>query len=307
MAASMKLAFPRLHVDTSAIAGLIDWYCHRLGMSVIKKMQNEEESIQWIGFQDQPQSSFVEFRFSVLYEADPPKCYTPRPSSDVYWKIGLSLADVDTARSKLMSHGVNVTAPRQFLDIGYLCHLNDPLGYPIELLQHDFQYNFNSEHVQASLQPNLALGQRAHIGQITLRVSNIEKSLRFYESALGMKLLSRQSIPDMFNLYFLACTNEKPPADDINAVEIREWLWKRPYTTLELQHWPDLERKYKTADLSHESGFSALAFTVNAKRYKELEALTDTKDVSKKYSEYGTCVLECKDPDGTSVLFILQE
>ena len=307
MAASMKLAFPRLHVDTSAIAGLIDWYCHRLGMSVIKQMQNEEESIQWIGFQDQPQSSFVEFRFSVLHKADPPKCYTPRPSSDVYWKIGLSLADVDTARSKLMSQGVDVTAPRQFLDIGYMCHLNDPFGYSIELLQHDFQSNFNSERVEASLQPNLALGQRAHIGQITLRVSNIEKSLRFYESALGMKLLSRQSIPEKFNLYFLACTNEKPPADDINAVEIREWLWKRPYTTLELQHWPDLGRKYKTADLSHESGFSALAYTVNAKRYKEIEAFTDAKDVSKKYPEYGTCVVECKDPDGTSLLFILQE
>ena len=50
--------------------------------------------------------------------------------------------------------------------------------------------------------------------------------------------------------------------DDVNAVEIRQWLWKRPYTTLELQHYPGTDRKYNTADLSHESGFTALAFVV---------------------------------------------
>ena len=32
----VKLAFPRLHVDASAVAGLIEWYCNRLGKSVIK-------------------------------------------------------------------------------------------------------------------------------------------------------------------------------------------------------------------------------------------------------------------------------
>ena len=81
-------------------------------------------------------------------------------------------------------------------------------------------------------------------------------------STLGMKLLSIHSIPNMFNLYFLACTDERPPSDDVNAVEIREWLWKRPYTTLELQHYPGTDRKYNTADLNHESGFTALAFVV---------------------------------------------
>ena len=60
----------------------------------------------------------------------------------------------------------------------------------LELLQHDFQSNVSSERVQASLEPNLALGQQAHIGQITLRVSDINRSLQFYQSTLGMKLLS---------------------------------------------------------------------------------------------------------------------
>ena len=106
-----------------------------------------------------------------------------------------------------------------------MCHLSDPFGFALELLQHDFQSSVTSQRVQASLEPNLALGQEAHIGQITLRVSDINRSLQFYQSTLGMKLLSIQSIPNMFNLYFLACTDEKPPSDDVNAVEIRGWLW----------------------------------------------------------------------------------
>ena len=179
-----------------------------------------------------------------------------------------------------------MTPPKQFGDIGYLCHLNDPFGYSIELLQHDFQCNFCPERTQSSLQPNLAPGQQTHLGQITLRVSDIEKTLSFYQCELSMKLLSRQSIPSMFDLYFLACTDEKPPSDDLNAVEIREWLWKRPYTTLELQHWPQQNRKFNTANLHQETGFSALAFTVDAQRFDELKTTLSVQDVSKKYPEY---------------------
>ncbi|XP_068710210.1 uncharacterized protein [Montipora foliosa] len=307
MAASrMMLAFPRLHVDPSAITGLVEWYCDRLGMSITKEMQSNKELIQWIGYKDRPQSSFVEFR-SSLKQPKLPKFYNHQPSSDVYWKIGLSLVDVDTARSKLVSQGVDVSFPTQFMDIGYMCHLTDPFGYTIELLQQDFQSNFCPQKVKTFLQPNLALGQQAHIGQITLRVSNIEKSLSFYQSVLGMKLLSRQSVPHKFNLYFLACTEETPPSDDVNAVAIREWLWRRPYTTLELQHWPTEQcRKYKTANINQESGFTALAFQVDADRFQELKSHANAKDVSMEYPEYDSDVLECKDPDGSSVLFILQ-
>ena len=299
----MKLAFPRLHVDTSGIAGLIEWYCNRLGMSVIKEIKSEKELIHWVGYQNASQSALVEFR-SSLKQSTPRKNYNPKPSSDVYWKIGLSLADVDTARSKLVHQDVEVTSPRQFRDIGCMCHLSDPCGFSLELLQHDFQSNFSSERVKASLEPNLALGQQVHVGQITLRVPDINRSLQFYQSTLGMKLLSIQSIPNMFNLYFLACTDEKPPLDDVNAVEIPEWLWKRPYTTLELQHYPGKDRKYNTADLNHESGFTALAFIVTAQRFEELKVSSSVEDVVKNYPEYNSRVLESKDPDGTSVLFI---
>lgn len=302
----MKLAFARLHVDTSATKGLIEWYCQRMGMSVLKEMRSETDLIHWVGFENNSESACIEFR-SHIQQASPPKLYVPNPSTDVYWKIGLSLADVDTARSHLMSHGVHVTQPRQFRDIGYLCHLNDPFGYSVELLQRDFQHNFCSERIKSFLNPTFALRQQTHVGQITLRVSDIEKSLRFYESSLGMKLLSRQNIPDMFDLYFLACTDEKPPSDNVNDVEIREWLWKRPYTTLELQYWTVKRCKFNNPDLDRHSGFGALVFTVDTPRFEELKTnLNAVEDVSQKYPEYKSSVLQCIDPDGTRVLFLRQ-
>jgi hypothetical protein len=38
-----------------------------------------------------------------------------------------------------------------------------------------------------------------------------------------------------FTLYFLGFTDEVLPGDGLEDVAHREWLWKRRYTTLELQ------------------------------------------------------------------------
>ena len=61
-----------------------------------------------------------------------------------------------------------------------------------------------------------------------------------------MKLLSIQKVEAYgFTLYFLAFTDETPPNEDLNSIEIREWLWQRPYTTIELQHIPDAKLQAK--------------------------------------------------------------
>eukprot|EP00438_Fugacium_kawagutii_P006511 Skav209104 [mRNA] locus=scaffold179:131723:132052:+ [translate_table: standard] len=81
------------------------------------------------------------------------------------------------------------------------------------------------------------IGQDFVIGQITTRITDAQRSLEFYQKVLKMKLLSVQPVePHRFTLYFLAYTEENPPKSDLEAVENREWLWQRPYTTLELQH-----------------------------------------------------------------------
>ena len=57
---------------------------------------------------------------------------------DVYWKVGITLPDIDVAFEQLRNADVAVTEPRHFQDIGYMCHLADPEGFQVELLQHTF-------------------------------------------------------------------------------------------------------------------------------------------------------------------------
>lgn len=160
-------------------------------------------------------------------------------SDSVYWKIGVTLPDVALARERILKSGtVGVSAPSQFKDIGFMCHLTDPNGFTIELLQHKFEKNF----VKKVADDSLALGQSAVIGQITTRSSNIQEALKVYQDTLGMKLLSIQDVSAYgFVLYFLGFTTETPPVpegEDLNSVAVREWLWERPYTTLEIQVKP---------------------------------------------------------------------
>ena len=148
-----------------------------------------------------------------------------------YWKIGITVPDVDLAAAHLRARDVPVSAPNQFLDIGYMCHLADPEGFVIELLQHDFEGN---RPLQAA-NPDAPFAQ-ARIGQITLRTGDIASEDSFWR-AQGMSLLCMQEVaPYGFDLHFYAFTQESPPNPDLWSVKNREWLWKRPYTTLEFQH-----------------------------------------------------------------------
>ncbi len=165
-------------------------------------------------------------------------------ASDEYWKIGITLRNVDMAFEQLSRAGVSVTRPRQFLDIGYMCHLTDPEGFQIELLQHTFE----GQPPTLPGNPDLPLGGGAQIGQITLRVVDLDDALAFYRRSLGMRLLSKQIVTGRgFTLYFLAFTDETPPDSDIEAVANRPWLWQRPYTTLELQHLTEPGRSVRPA------------------------------------------------------------
>lgn len=153
-----------------------------------------------------------------------------------YWKIGITLPDVDLAAAHLRAQGIAVSAPGQFLDIGYMCHLNDPEGFGIELLQHDFEGNRPAYAGDAK-----APFADACVGQITLRTGDIAAEDAACRS-MGMRLLSMQDVAAYgFDLHFYAFTDETPPVADPWAVQNREWLWKRPYTTLEFQHIADAQ------------------------------------------------------------------
>ncbi len=166
-----------------------------------------------------------------LNKLSDPAGYQPGPV-DRYWKIAITLPDLDLAVAWLRQHKVEVRDPNQFRDIARMAHLHDPEGHVIELIQHQFE---DTQPLKRG-NPDLPLGGGAEIGLITLRTTDIEAELAQYQ-ALGMKYLSRQALTDIgFDLYFLACTDEAQPDPGVNAVTNREWLWQRPYTVLEFQH-----------------------------------------------------------------------
>lgn len=156
--------------------------------------------------------------------------------TDRYWKIGITLPNLDLACEQLRAAGIAISAPKQFHDIGYMAHLTDPAGFQIELLQHHFQGN----RPPGTGDPTLSLGGGARLGQITLRCGDTT-AMHDMCSALGLRLLSVQPVPAHgFTLYFWAFTDDSPPDPNLSAPGNREWLWQRPYTTLEFQHIPGL-------------------------------------------------------------------
>ncbi|MEM7169771.1 MAG: VOC family protein [Pseudomonadota bacterium] len=221
---------------------------------------------------------------------------------DLYWKIGVTLCDVDLAVDRLRIRDVEVSQPRQFQEIGYLCHLRDPEGYVIELLQHRFAWN----HKPQPAAPGYALGGPAVLGQVTLRIRDPEASLRFYKQVLGLRLLSRQAVPEHgFTLYFLAATQERPPHEDLDAVSNREWLWQRPYTTLELQHIWGREARFGPYRQSGagEPGFDGLDFMcptldpiLKSLNSSEFEALSRDLIANEPLGTVTLC-----DPDGVKI------
>ena len=207
-----------------------------------------------------------------------------------------------------VSNGIEVGEASQFMDIGYLCHLYDPAGFNIELLQHTFESNFDKEKIQSMINKNkYKLGSNeVTMSQITLRVCDIEQSLFFYQQIMGMTYLSRQAVDIYgFKIYFLGYpmneneTEMMPKPNDLDAVENREWLWQRPYTTLELQHrWKTPVSKYMLAK-DDETGWQGIVFqsklnVMETKKYlKQFDIAVEWKD---------TYLLKCDDPDGYPLL-----
>lgn len=275
---------PRLHATVLRVRDLdvsTAFYRDRLGMTVLEQAGGAAR----LGYGGDPGAASVELRpggGDGVFGAD---------RADAWWKIGVTVPDVTLARDRLVAAGVQVSDPVQFRDIGFLCHLRDPDGYVIELLQHTFHPRV------PGLTPDAArpLGQPAALGQLTLRVTDIDASLRFYGEGIGLRLLSVQPVPEPgFTLWFLAATEETPPDTDLDAVGNREWLWQRPYTTLELQRW-DLVAGPLNTGAEGDGGFWGLSV-----RCANPAALTD------RLIQYGAAAAgkDVLDPDGIRIRLV---
>jgi len=171
---------------------------------------------------------------------------------DAYWKIALAVPNIELACSQLAAAGVEVGTPHQFLDIGYLAHLQDPDGFIIEVIEHWFEGNRPPLELDES-----QFGGGAHLNLITLRTGKIDPIIGACEHA-GMTALAVQPVAKYgFTLYFFAFTDERPPSSDLYAVENREWLYQRDYSVLEVQHVPALASTSRATP--PDAGYDSLA------------------------------------------------
>ena len=211
----MRIIANRLRV--SGFNGLKEFYCGALGMHDLS-----EGSARSFGYDCE--DARLEFHQSDI------SAYSTS-QQDFYWKTGITVDNLDATAAWLTEQGMEVSPPRQFRDIGYLAHITDPFGFPIELLQKGFEGN----HKPANKDDGF--GAQSTIAHITLRVTDLTRARTFFEHDLGMRLISVQPVMDFnFTLYFYCWSDEELPEPDPHSVNNREWLWHRPYTLIELQH-----------------------------------------------------------------------
>jgi len=235
MASSSKMGFDLTHhcLRVKNLGDVAKFYSEKFGMKQLNQSL-ASENVVFSGFVDKIDDSSKIQRGKTLLEFHQltSKVVSSMQHQETYWKIGMCFQDVTHAANKLRKLGVQVGSPSQFRDIGFLGHLSDPDNFSIELLQTDFEKNFKA----ITPNPDYVLDQPGVLGQITIRASNADRTLDFYRDQLGMKLLSIQPVtPYGFTLYFLAWTDDVPPSSELTDVVNREWLWKRPYTTIEIQ------------------------------------------------------------------------
>ena len=103
----MSLKYLTLEVPSNALKDVKRWYEDVIGMAVMRQSANAVS----LGFPNQGSSVWVE----LLASEKSGERRGDNASEDVYWKIGLGLADVSAAREKLMKRGAAVSEPQQFM------------------------------------------------------------------------------------------------------------------------------------------------------------------------------------------------
>ena len=257
----MRVAYAVFRIAPSRAPALLAFYREKLGLTVRgEDTFSYVEGAAWRRIRlnyatrtgEDPWASSTGIELAVAPTELAPYCPGPR---NLYWKIGLAVDSVDATLDAVFP-GVE-KRPRQFLDVGYLIHVRDPAGFAVELLQTTFEDDaatrreFVEDGVRArggdsAAAEVLGVAGSSHagraspvIGQITTRTNDVERSRRFYEEAMGLKLVCVETVEEYgFVLNFYAdgsSVGEPPEASSLKAVANRPWTYRLPVTTLEVQ------------------------------------------------------------------------
>jgi predicted enzyme related to lactoylglutathione lyase len=149
----------------------LDFYQRVLGMTLYSRLTIDDREHLFLGF-----NAAIREQHLMLAKAphcllqlvfDPTREFDNRAEAGDrpigYWKIALSVADLNIAHGRLLEKGITVNNPFQVPDVAYLCHCEDPDGYCVELIQHRFQQN----HVDLAPDDRFALGTPTSFSLIT--------------------------------------------------------------------------------------------------------------------------------------------
>lgn len=253
----MTARISSINLNVNSLDKIADFYSNILGMQV----SNEPE--------DAVSCAFTTEGCKITFNNKSDLTDYVARDNGFYWKIGITVKNLIVASKYLKKNGIVVTEPRQFKDIGYMCHLRDPAGFSIELLQCGF------EGKEQPVPDGHPIGVQATLAHITLRVTDIIAAQQYFEHTLGMRLMSVQPVSDYhFCLYFYTWTDDTLPDPNLASVKNRQWLWARPYTLVELQRLQAPDATIHKAGPG-EAGFNGFTFRTSTSEQLTEVSLSD--------------------------------
>ena len=270
----------------------LKFYKETLGMTLTDRYKNHHTEHYFLSF-----GNSLEAALELVVWPEQSFSVAPQPSkSEGYWKFTVAVTNLDETRDRLIAKGVQVGDCFEVPGLAYLCHLNDPDGYDIELIQRTLLEN-TPEFAQKEDHP---LGSVPSLNLSTLRVKDIHKSLPFYET-LGMDLVyTYRSETWAMTLYFLIFKQDPKYSELKKGHGIEEQLWQHNTTILELQQH---DGTHKRPDFSYgvgpQTGFLGLDI-------RGVRADIQANDQQSKPFRVGDTLIEgfeLTDPDGYTIRY----
>lgn len=273
----MRLSAHRLLIKNPE--STLDFYQNVLGMTLIRQKESKAGQHYWLSFDAKQAELELVYQTDIEFEIAPQPCKT-----EGYWKFTVAVEHLEFTRSQLLNKNVAIGPCFEVQDLAYLCHLTDPNGYCIELIQKTLK------------KPSTTLPCHHSFNLSTLRVKNAKQSVQFYES-LGMRLVyTYRSDARQMTLYFLISKSDANELAQPSDQLIEEKLWQFPYTVLELQQLDgtaeDPNFHYRT---DSSTGFLGLNLHCEKLRFQQL-ASSSLAGLTLNFSN--TDAVECFDPDG---------